>query len=167
MIADPAVAGSRGRVTGLGGTPAVNLSNLVGTVMILLMLFGITLIGVGGYFFLRVFRDYRVAKPAIAYEKKATAAIESATLGQVAVVCGPLLGLVVSFASLPLLLFKEPRYGFYAAVKWVILMTAVGAVAGVILGGAFWVSSACLGNVRKAAKKRLRGVLDPEFDGPL
>jgi hypothetical protein len=50
-------------------------------------------------------------------------------------------------------------------LKMLALMVGVGTVAGVIATGAFWVSSACLGNVRKAAK-RLRGVRDPEFDGP-
>jgi hypothetical protein len=44
-------------------------------------------------------------------------------------------------------------------------MVGVGAVAGAITAGAFWASSALLGNVRKAAK-RLRDVRDPEFDGP-
>ena len=46
------------------------------------------------------------------------------------------------------------------------VMVGLGGVAGVIAAGAFWVLSAFLGNVRKAAK-RPRGVRDPEFDGPV
>jgi hypothetical protein len=47
-----------------------------------------------------------------------------------------------------------------------VLMATLGTVAGAITASAFWISSDLLGNVRKAAK-RLRGVRDPEFDGPL
>jgi len=135
--------------------------------MVVLVLFGITLVGVGGFFLVRVFREYFRAKPFSAFEKKAAAAIQAADLGWLAIACGPLLGFFISLMGLPVgLLLRKPDDDPYEFPKMMILMIGVGAVAGVFAGGAFWVSSGLLGNVRKATK-RLRGVRDPEFDGPV
>jgi hypothetical protein len=133
---------------------------------LLLILFGITLIGVGGFYFFRIIREYFRAKPFVAIERKAAAAMQAADLGWLAIVCGPLLGVVIFLLVLPLSLFLgPPPEGPLEIPKLLVLMVGIGAVAGAITAGAFWASSALLGNVRKAAK-RLRGVRDPEFDGP-
>jgi hypothetical protein len=51
-------------------------------------------------------------------------------------------------------------------VKLIPVLIGAGALAGIIGGGAFWVSSALLGRVRKTVKKWARGgVWDPDLDG--
>ena len=135
-------------------------------VVLLLVLFGLTLLCVGGFFGLRIVREYFGGKPFAAFEKKAAAAIQAADLGWLAIVCGPLVPALIFLPMLPLSLFFGPPDGSLLEMsKTLPIVVGVGAVAGVITAGAFWVSSALLGNVRKAAK-RLRGVRDPEFDGP-
>jgi hypothetical protein len=133
---------------------------------ILLILFSITLISVGGFYFLRMIREYFRSKPFVAFEKKAAAAIQAADMGRVAIVCGPILGFAIAVPGLLLFLFVGPDRDFHSPPLFLLFVVGVGAVAGAITAGAFWISSALLGNVRKAAK-RLRGVRDPEFDGPV
>jgi hypothetical protein len=147
-------------------TPRVMLNLFGFGVFLLLILFGITLIGVGGFYFLRIVREYFRAKPFAAIEKKAAAAMQAADLGWLAIVCGPVFGVAVFLCVLLGTLFLgPPPEGLFEIPKLLVIMVGVGAVAGAITAGAFWSSSALLGNVRKAAK-RLRGVRDPEFDGP-
>ena len=147
-------------------TPRMVLELLGFAAFLLLVLFGLTLVCVGGFFCLRIIREHFGAKPFAALEKKAAAAIQAADLGWLAIVCGPLLGLFVSLPVLPITLLLGPAPDhFYEIPLFLLLLIGLGAVAGAITAGAFWVSSALLGNVRKAAK-RLRGVRDHEFDGP-
>ncbi len=147
-------------------TPRMVLELLGFAAVLLLVLFGLTLVCVGGFFCLRIIRDYFRSKPFATFEKKAAAAIQAADLGWLAIVCGPLLGLFLFSATLPITLFAGPAPDhFYEIPLSLLLLIGLGAVAGAIVAGAFWVSSALLGNVRKATK-RLRGVRDPEFDGP-
>lgn len=147
-------------------TPGMVLDFLAFIVYLLLVLFGLTLVCVGGFFCLRIIREYFCGKPFAAFEKKATAAIQAADMGWIAIVCGPIFGLVIFLAVLPITLLMGPAPAhFYDIPVALILMIALGAIAGAIAAAAFWVCSAFLGNIRKAAK-RLRGVRDPEFDGP-
>jgi len=151
-------------------TPRVILDLLGFAAVFILILFGITVVGVGGFFFVRMIGENLRAKPFRAFEGKARAAIQAADLGWVAIACGPLLGLFLSFAIiLPVTLAlsltganRDPD----GAMSISLILTGLGLVAGVILASAFWVSSALLGKVRKAAKRR-GGVRDPDFDGPV
>jgi uncharacterized membrane protein YciS (DUF1049 family) len=147
-------------------TPTMVLHLIGFVVVLLLVLFGLTLICVGGYFCARIAREYFRSKPFAVFEKKATAAIQAADLGWLAIVCGPLVPVLIVLPMLSISLFVRPADGSPLEVFQMLpIVFGVGAVAGVIAAGAFWISSALLGNVRKAAK-RLRGVRDPEFDGP-
>jgi hypothetical protein len=146
-------------------TPRMILDSLGFAVFLFLVLFGLTLICVGGFFCSRILREYFRAKPLAAFEKRAAAAIQSADLGWLAIVCGPLLGVFIFLPAVPISLLLEPLpESLFEIPKMLVLMAGVGAVAGVIAAGAFWVTSSLLGNVRKA-RKRLSGVRDPEFDG--
>jgi hypothetical protein len=147
-------------------TPRIILDSLGFAVSLFLVLFGLTLACVGGSFCLRILREYFRAEPFAAFEKKATAAIQAADLGWLAIICGPLLGVFCYLPAIPIsLLVGPPSESPFEFPKMLALMAGVGAVAGVIAAGAFWATSSLLGNVRKAAK-RLSGVRDPEFDGP-
>jgi hypothetical protein len=147
-------------------TPGMVLELLGFAVFLLLVLFGLTLLCVGGYFCVRIVREYFRSKPFATFEKKAASAIQAADMGWLALVCGPLVPALIFLLLLPLSLFVgPPDMSLLEMSKMLPIVVGVGAVAGVITAGAFWVSSAFLGNVRKAAK-RLRGVRDPEFDGP-
>jgi hypothetical protein len=147
-------------------TPRMVLELIGFAAFLLLILFGLTLVCVGGFFCLRIVREYFGAKPFAAIEKKAGAAIQAANLGWLAIVCGPMFGLFLFLLVLPItLLVGLAPVHFYEIPLFLLMSIGLGAVAGAIAAGAFWVSSALLGNVRKAAK-RLRGVRDPVFDGP-
>ena len=148
-------------------TPGMVVELLGFVAILFLVLFGLTLLCVGGYFCLTIVREYFRGKPFAVFEKKATSAIQAADMGWLAIVCGPLIPVLIFLPMLPLSLFglRRPDGSLLEMSKMLPIVIGVGAVAGVIAAGAFWVSSALLGNVRKAAK-RLRGVRDPEFDGP-
>src|SRR5260370_13459271 len=110
-------------------TPHAILDILVGPVMTLLMLFGITLVGVGGFFFLRVFREYFRAKPFSKFEKKAAAAIQAVEMGWVAIACGPLLGFFVCLIELPFTLYlKKPDDDPFEPVQMLFITTGLVAV---------------------------------------
>ena len=122
------------------------------------------LIGVSGFYYLPIIREYLRAKPFAAFEKKAAAAMQAADLGWLAMVCGPLFKVFIFLPVLPISLFLgPPPEGPLEIPKLLFLMVVAGAVAGATTACAFWASSALLGNVRKAAKL-LRSVRDPEFD---
>lgn len=148
-------------------TPGMVLDLLGFVVFLFLVLFGLTLFCVGGFFCFRIVREYFRGKPFTAFETKAAAAIQAADMGWLAIVCGPLVPVFIFLPSFLVSLFLlSPDESLLEMSKMLPVMVGVGGVAGVIAAGAFWVSSAFLGNVRKAAK-RLRGVRDPEFDGPV
>ena len=48
----------------------------------------------------------------------------------------------------------------------VLLTIGIGSVAGVIVAGAFWTTSAILGKARDWGKKS-ESIRDPDFDGPV
>ena len=91
--------------------------------------------------------------------------MQAGNLGLMAVVCGPLVGCFIGLMTLPALM-REPGFGFVQLVLVPLLSMGLGALAGIIAGGAFWVSSTLLGRVRKTVKKwSRRGVWDPDLDG--
>jgi hypothetical protein len=128
-----------------------------------LILFVITVLAVGGYFLVRVIGSSIRSKRFIVLQTKALAAVQAANLGWLAVVCGPLLGLLITLFAIPSL-SKDLHYNLLEILQHVLLMIGLGAVAGIIGGGAFWVASASLGQIRKSAK-RWGGTWDPDIDG--
>src|SRR5262249_16428638 len=130
------------------------LEILIGFASIALFLFGITSIAVGSFFFLRFVESYLRGGRFLAGQKKAVAAVQAADLGWLAVACGPLTAIAVALITLPTMAIIEHmslRKLIYETISMLFLMTGLGVVAGIIAGGAFWVSSALLGRVRKAA----------------
>jgi hypothetical protein len=150
-------------------TPRLILDLLDFAVALFLILFGITLTGVGGYFFVRLFAQIRRGKPFQVFEQRASAALQAADLGWVAIACGPVLGFFISLITVSILVVSpagESDRGLVAAAGDVMLTTGLGLVAGTILASAFWISSALVGKVRKSVRPRGTAP-DPEFDGRL
>jgi hypothetical protein len=145
-------------------TPHLIMESVAFAAVLILILFGITLICVAGYYFIRVAGSSLFGKPFTALQKRTAAAVQSANLSLMTVVCGPLIGLFICLISLPVMLISGLK--FIEFVKQIPILTGAGALAGIIGGGAFWVSSALLGRVRKTVKKWARGgVWDPDLDG--
>jgi hypothetical protein len=145
----------------------MGFAGLVFVVLLLSILFGITSMAVGGFFFVRFVGSYLQGGPFLAAQKRVLAAIQATNLGWLALACGPLLGLFIALISLPITLplsLRGSDHDRSLFVEMLRVMPGVGVVAGVIAGGAFWVSSALLGRVRKAAKRR-GGAWDPDLDG--
>ena len=74
-------------------------------VFLLLVLFGLTLFCVGGFFCFRIVREYFYGKPFAARETKAAAAIQTADLGWLAIICGPLVPVFILLPALAVSLF--------------------------------------------------------------
>jgi hypothetical protein len=145
-------------------TPGLIVEVLFSTAVVLLILFGITLIVVGGYYSIPVAVSSLFGKPFTALQKRSAAAMQSGHLAWMAVVCGPLVSSFVGLMTLPAML-GEPGFGFLAAMKALLLLAGLGTLAGIIAGGAFWASSVLLGRARKTVKKWARGgVWDGDFD---
>ncbi len=154
---------------GLAGLMSVDLFLviLLGFTSIALFLFGITLIAVGGFFFARFIASYLRGGPFRAAQKRAAAAVQAANLSWLSLACGPSVAIAVAMIRLPMAAATDHRtfYKFiYEIGSGLLLMAGLGLAAGIIAGGAFWVSSALLGRVRKAAK-RWGGTWDPDLDG--
>ncbi len=146
-------------------TPRMTTDMLMAVPLILMIMFGITLVGIGGYYLIRVVGASLQGKPYQALQKRAIASIQAGNLGWMAIVCGPLFGLFLYLLTLPVM-FTLPDFTVIEFGKMILLMIGVGAVAGVIAGGAFWTCSALMRPVRKAVNRlRGRGVWDPELDG--
>jgi hypothetical protein len=135
-------------------------------VILFLILFGITLAGVCGFYLARLAGVYLGGNPFSVIEKKGRAAMRAAHLGWVAMIAGPIVAFLISLATLPQLHKSEPNRGVFRDVMLLFLITGLGAVAGVIAGGAFWMTSAILGKVSNWGKKT-RSPRDPDFDGPV
>ena len=147
-------------------TPGLILEVLAFFGIVSLVLFGITLIAVGGFYFVRVVGAYLGRKRDSALQERASAAMQAGNLAWMAVVCGPLLGFFGGLISTLPAVMIERRMGFLWHVEMLFLITGLGALAGIIAGGAFWASSAALGRVRKTVKRLARGgVWDPDLDG--
>jgi hypothetical protein len=148
-------------------TPPMTLRFIAFVLCLLIVLFAITLVAVGGFYLVRVRREYFRFKPFVAFDKKAKDALQAADLGWLAIICGPTLGLLMSLLMFTLWLLFGPSLAQSPERPMVLIVTPIlGAIAGAITAGAFWTSSSLLGNVRKAAK-RIQGIRDPEFDGPV
>jgi hypothetical protein len=146
-------------------TPRVIMELLVFVPMLLLILFGITAVGIGGFYFAQVLVSSLRGKPYQAFQKRTVAAIQAGNLGWMAIACGPILGLFLYLLTLPVMIML-PDFTLLAFAKGLLLITSIGTVAGIIGGGAFWACSALLRPVRKAVNRlRGRGVWDPELDG--
>ncbi len=146
-------------------TPQWILVGLLIVAEVALILFGITLIVVAGFYVFRVAISSLVSTPFIARKNRAILATDAGKTALLALVCGPIVAFFCGLATLPMLM-TEPGFGFVAFIPHLLLVTGLGALAGIIAGGAFWASSALLGRVRKTVKKfARRGVWDPELDG--
>jgi hypothetical protein len=146
-------------------TPQLILGGLLFAVEVVLILFGITLVFVAGYYFLRVASSALKGHSIGALQTRVAAAMQAGNLGLMAVVCGPLVGCFIGLMTLPAVM-AEPGFGFFQLVLLLLLSMGLGALAGIIAGGAFWASSTLLGRVRKTVKKwTRRGVWDPDLDG--
>jgi hypothetical protein len=145
------------------GEPVVGTS--IGLTIILLVVFGITFVAVASFYLLSVLATRFRGEPGLTIREKARAAFEAADLGWLALFCGPLCGFVITLFTVPKLLFDH-NIKLSDVPKWLVSVTVVGLVAGVILAGAFWASASLLGKVRKTAKLA-RGKYDPDFDGPI
>jgi hypothetical protein len=146
-------------------TPQLILGGLLFAVEVILILFGITLVFVAAFYFLRVVISSLRGKPFVAIQKRAAAAMQAGNLAWMAVICGPLVALFGAMATIPMLI-REPGFGFIAIILDLLLFTGLGVLAGIIAGGAFWTSSILLGRVRKTVKKwSRRGDWDPDLDG--
>ncbi len=86
-------------------TPGMVLDLLGFVVVLFLVLFGLTLFCVGGFFCFRIVREYFRGKPFAAFEKKAAAAIQAADMGWLAIVCGPLVPVFIFLPSFLVSLF--------------------------------------------------------------
>jgi hypothetical protein len=136
-----------------------------GVGIVCVILFGIILTIVAGYYFVRVALRYHTGKRPAALQERAAGAGQARTMAVLSLVVGPLFAVVPCSFNLPMAIASH-------GLRWPDLATAclatlaVGALAGTISGGAFWASSALLGQVRKTLKKRSRGgTWDPEFHG--
>jgi hypothetical protein len=146
-------------------TPRVLMNLLAIIPVVLLILFGITSVGVGAFFLFRVVVSSLRGKPYLAFQKRTLAAIQAGNLGWLALACGPLVGFFVCLCTFPAMILI-PDFTILKFAGMVLFMTALGALAGITAGGAFWACSALLRPVRKAVNRlRGRGVWDPELDG--
>jgi hypothetical protein len=145
-------------------SPGLILEAIVFFVMVSLILFAITLIGVGGFYLLRSLGRVVRGTASSGLRERQAASRESGGLARLALVCGPLLGLFLCLLILPVAVIGRLDLREYA--KLLPVMAGVGVLAGIIGGGAFWASSSLFGTIRKTVKKwRRGGVWDPEFDG--
>ncbi len=148
-------------------TPGLIVELLVFAAVLLLILFGITSIVVGGYYSLRLAISSLFGRPFAAHSKRSADARQSGHLALMAIGCGPLIALFIGLIS-SLALRQQPGFGFVTVAKNLLLITGLGGLAGIIAGGAFWVSSALLGRARKTVKKWVGGgIWDSDFDGPV
>ncbi len=145
-------------------SPGLILEGVVFFVMVSLILFGITLIGVGGFYLVRSFGRVALGKASSGLRERLAESRESGSLAWLALLCGPMLGFPLCLPTLPVVAITGLNLG---GCLWaLLLMTGLGILAGIIGGVAFWASSSLLGTVRKSVKKwRRGGVWDPEFDG--
>ncbi len=137
-------------------------------ILLLSIVFGITLLCVCASYFLPLIKDCFTSETCSVIERKARSAIEAADLGWVALVSGPLLGLFFGAVMWPVELALKP--GHWAAPlpygTRLLLAIALSSIAGLILAGAFWITSAILGKAREWGKK-LGSSGDPDLDAPL
>ena len=137
-------------------TPSLVLGLLAAFGIISLILFGITLTFVAGFYVARVARGYLSGERTAALQERVAGARQAGNLALVALACGPILSGCICLVLLPILIwFPDFRLLHYIGMST--LMIGVGTLAGIIGGGAFWASSTLMGQVRKTLNKRGRG----------
>jgi hypothetical protein len=136
-------------------------------IILLLSLFGITFVGVCGFYFANLLREYFRGETVSMIEKKARSAINAADLGWLAIVSAPLLGLLIgAIVTVTLSVMGVQDDPFLGYARFPLFMLVISSVAGVIAAGAFWTTSAILGKARQWSKKPGR-FSDPDFDRPV
>jgi hypothetical protein len=137
-------------------------------IILLVGLFGITLVFVCGSAFGDLLTEYFRGGPIAVIERKARSSVKAADMGWAAIVSAPLVGILLGSIVIPVeLWWKGVRdadplgYG-----QKVLLVILVSSIAGVIVAGAYWTSSAILGKARDWDKKTLRSG-DPDLDAPM
>jgi hypothetical protein len=128
---------------------------LLGFSVILLILFGLTVVVLGGLFLARAVVSHGAGKSAHSAQKRAMAAKQARDLGWLAMVSGPLAGFLIALITWPAMGRKSPLDS-RALATMLFLMAGLGTIAGLIAGAAFRMSSVFLGRIRKTVK-RLRG----------
>jgi hypothetical protein len=83
-------------------TPRMVTDMLMGVPLILPILFGITSVGIGGFYLLQILGASLRRKPYRALQKRTIAAIQAGHLGRLAIACWPLLAIVMFILMLPL-----------------------------------------------------------------
>src|SRR5262249_2986327 len=102
------------------GASATMLGILIGAASLLLLLFAITLVSVGGFFYIRDPRDFRLCKASVAEQPKPGFVVPSHDLVTVAMICGPIVGVLVAILMLRATA-PEPGDGFLAIARTVVL----------------------------------------------
>jgi hypothetical protein len=135
------------------------------TAIIGLLLFGILLTFMAGYFLLRVVGAYWRGRGAVARRERAEGSRQAREMAMLALICGPVVGGGITLMMLPLV-FIRSDFRFLDYLGILAVTTGIGAFAGLIAGGAFRVTGVCLGRVRKTLKTWKRGgVWDADLDG--
>jgi hypothetical protein len=133
-----------------------------------LILFGITLVFVAGFYFVRVIRAYLRLRRAGALQERAAGATQAGDLAWLAITCGPVIGLLATAPAFLIMIIGHKFDPSWIGRSLVATLVAIGicTLAGTITAAAFWTSSTLLSQARKALKPRARGgVWDPDLDG--
>jgi hypothetical protein len=119
--------------------------------LLLLIPFGFIMVVVAGFCLIRFIRSNLRSKPFSLLRKGESLQTPFGKLAGLIMGCGPFLGLFVALLSLPAYIreFHPDRTVIGAML---LIMAGLGAILGIIAGGALWVSSALLERVRRTAK---------------
>jgi drug/metabolite transporter (DMT)-like permease len=132
--------------------------------LVLAILFGLTLVVVGGRYFVRMVAASLGGYSGSPGRERAEGEEQAGRLAMLTFICGPIVSLAIGLAVLPIV-FVERGMSLLEILGAIILFLLVGVVAGLIGGGAFLVTSLLLGPVRKQVGKWRRGNdWDPDFD---
>ncbi len=134
---------------------------------IVAVLFSLTMIAIGGYYLLRVAQGAFGGLSGSAARERAEGADQARRLARLSLICGPCFTTIPALFMLPVLMIEQGfRFGLLIYLFMVLVVMAIGLVAGLISGGAFIVTARLLGPVRKQIRKWRRGkAWDPDFDG--
>jgi hypothetical protein len=147
-------------------SPRLILDGLLFAAVLIFLLFAITSLAVGVFYVIRIAASYlRGGSLAVPRERESVAR-EASNLAIFAIASGPLVALLIGLISCGAGVILEGRNGLLTGLGLLLLMMGLGAVAGLIAGGAFLLSSRIFGRFRKVVMKlRSGGVWDPELDG--
>jgi hypothetical protein len=141
---------------------------MITMILLFLSVFGVTLLCISGSYFLPLVKECFTSEAHSVIEQKARSAVDAADLGWAALVAAPFCGLFYGALVVPFQLWindvREAAPVSYGAR--LLLVFAVTCIAGLIVAGAFWTTSAILGKTRTWGKKQ-PPFGDPDLDGPL